>query len=125
MTMGDKWSRGFTIGAFSVDLTAASLRNGTATSPLSNSDNVTSSPFTSTPSPTSDQVPAPAPAPPPPPPPPCPPPPPMAPLSPGDHKVPPPVPIPPPPAGMMQAPDGAMTIKRKVCIFFFVVLLMF
>jgi len=39
----------------------------------------------------------------------------MAPFSPGDHKLPPPVPIPPPPAGMMQAPDGAMTIKRKVC----------
>lgn len=39
----------------------------------------------------------------------------MAPLSPGDQKLPPPAPIPPPPAGMMQAPDGAMTIKRKVC----------
>lgn len=98
-----------------VVLLAASLRNGTATSPLSNSDNVTSDTFASTPSPT-DQAPPPAPAPPPPPPPPCPPPPPMAPLSPGDHKLPPPVPIPPPPAGMMQAPDGAMTIKRKVRI---------
>ncbi|XP_076627443.1 formin-like protein isoform X2 [Colletes latitarsis] len=94
----------------------ASHRNGSATSPMSNSDNVTSSTFNSTPSPTLEQptsVPA-APAPPPPPPPPCPPPPPMASLSPGDQKLPPPVPIPPPPAGMMQAPDGAMTIKRKV-----------
>lgn len=99
-----------------VTLLAASLRNGTATSPLSNSDNITlSDTFASTPSPI-EQAPPPAPAPPPPPPPPCPPPPPMAPLSPGDHKLPPPVPIPPPPAGMMQAPDGAMTIKRKVCI---------
>ncbi|XP_025160305.1 formin-like protein CG32138 isoform X3 [Harpegnathos saltator] len=102
-------------GTLTKGSSVASLRNGTATSPLSNSDNVTSSPFTSTPSPTSDQAPPPpAPAPPPPPPPPCPPPPPMAPLSPGDHKLPPPAPIPPPPAGMMQAPDGAMTIKRKV-----------
>lgn len=97
-----------------VNLSAASLRNGTATSPLSNSDEVVSSPFIQ--SPISDQAPPAAPAPPPPPPPPpCPPPPPMAPLSPGDHKLPPLVPIPPPPAGMMQAPDGAMTIKRKVC----------
>lgn len=40
-----------------------------------------------------------------PPPPPCPPPPPSRTSS---------VPIPPPPAGFMQAPDGAMTIKRKV-----------
>ncbi|XP_011309780.1 formin-like protein CG32138 isoform X2 [Fopius arisanus] len=55
----------------------------------------------------------PVPAPPPPPPPPCPPPPPMISLTPGD-KLPAPIPIPPPPAGMMQAPDGAMTIKRKV-----------
>jgi len=94
---------------------AASLRNGNVTSPLSNSDIITSNTFTSMPSPT-NQAPPPAPAPPPPPPPPCPPPPPMAPLSPGDHKLPPPAPIPPPPAGMMQAPDGAMTIKRKVCI---------
>ncbi|GAB1869515.1 Formin-like protein CG32138 isoform X1 [Camponotus japonicus] len=92
----------------------ASLRNGIATSPLSNSNDITSEIFTSTPSPILDQAPPPAPAPPPPPPPPCPPPPPMAPFSPGDHKLPPPVPIPPPPAGMMQAPDGAMTIKRKV-----------
>ncbi|XP_011269441.1 formin-like protein CG32138 isoform X3 [Camponotus floridanus] len=92
----------------------ASLRNGIATSPLSNSNDITSEIFTSTPSPILDQAPPPTPAPPPPPPPPCPPPPPMAPFSPGDHKLPPPVPIPPPPAGMMQAPDGAMTIKRKV-----------
>ncbi|KAK5644344.1 hypothetical protein RI129_005644 [Pyrocoelia pectoralis] len=45
------------------------------------------------------------PTPAPPPPPPCPPPPPQRVSS---------VPIPPPPAGLMQAPDGAMTIKRKV-----------
>ncbi|XP_076391160.1 formin-like protein isoform X7 [Megachile rotundata] len=92
----------------------ANVRNGSATSPLSSSENVTSSTLNSTPSPTSAQPPPPAPAPPPPPPPPCPPLPPMAPLSPGDQKLPPPAPIPPPPAGMMQAPDGAMTIKRKV-----------
>nr|XP_023011554.1 formin-like protein CG32138 isoform X1 [Leptinotarsa decemlineata] len=49
--------------------------------------------------------PCPPPAPVAPPPPPCPPPPPQK-LSSG--------PIPPPPAGFMQAPDGAMTIKRKV-----------
>ncbi|XP_078044186.1 formin-like protein isoform X2 [Augochlora pura] len=90
------------------------LRNGPATSPLNNSDNVTTPTFNSTPSPTLEQSPPSAPAPPPPPPPPCPPPPPMASLSPGDQKLPPPAPIPPPPAGMMQAPDGAMTIKRKV-----------
>ncbi|KAG7209151.1 hypothetical protein KM043_015292 [Ampulex compressa] len=101
-------------GTLTKGTSAASLRNGTATSPLSSSDNVTSSTMASTPSPTSEQAPPPAPAPPPPPPPPCPPPPPMAPFSPGDHKAPPPAPIPPPPAGMMQAPDGAMTIKRKV-----------
>ncbi|KAK4875086.1 hypothetical protein RN001_011508 [Aquatica leii] len=45
------------------------------------------------------------PTPAPPPPPPCPPPPPQRISS---------VPIPPPPAGLLQAPDGAMTIKRKV-----------
>ncbi|KAF2904151.1 hypothetical protein ILUMI_02040 [Ignelater luminosus] len=45
------------------------------------------------------------PAPAPPPPPPCPPPPPQRISS---------IPVPPPPAGLMQAPDGAMTIKRKV-----------
>ncbi|XP_076303905.1 formin-like protein isoform X2 [Lasioglossum baleicum] len=90
------------------------LRNGPATSPLNNSDHVTTPTFNSTPSPTLEQSPPLAPAPPPPPPPPCPPPPPMAALSPGDQKIPPPAPIPPPPAGMMQAPDGAMTIKRKV-----------
>ncbi|KAM0729810.1 Formin-like protein [Formica fusca] len=93
---------------------AVILRNGIATSPLSNSNDITSEIFTSAPSPILDQPPPQAPAPPPPPPPPCPPPPPMAPFSPGDQKLPPPVPIPPPPAGMMQAPDGAMTIKRKV-----------
>ncbi|CAK9834598.1 Formin-like protein [Anthophora retusa] len=93
---------------------SASLRNGSATSPVSTSDNVTSSTLNSSPSPTSEESPPIAPAPPPPPPPPCPPPLPMAPLSPGDQKLPPPAPIPPPPAGMMQAPDGAMTIKRKV-----------
>ncbi|XP_020299699.1 formin-like protein CG32138 isoform X3 [Pseudomyrmex gracilis] len=101
-------------GTLTKGSSAASLRNGSATSPLNNSNDITSESFTSPPSPTSSQAPSPAPAPPPPPPPPCPPPPPMAPLSPGDHKLPPPVPIPPPPAGMMQAPDGAMTIKRKV-----------
>ncbi|CAK9805794.1 Formin-like protein [Anthophora plagiata] len=93
---------------------SASLRNGSATSPVSTSDNITSSTLNSSPSPTSEESPPIAPAPPPPPPPPCPPPLPMAPLSPGDQKLPPPAPIPPPPAGMMQAPDGAMTIKRKV-----------
>ncbi|KYN44580.1 hypothetical protein ALC56_01023 [Trachymyrmex septentrionalis] len=101
-------------GTLTKGSSAASLRNGTATSPLNNSDNITSEIFTSTPSPTSPEALPAAPAPPPPPPPPCPPPPPMAPLSLGDHKLPPTVPIPPPPAGMMQAPNGAMTIKRKV-----------
>jgi len=48
------------------------------------------------------------PAPAPPPPPPCPP------LPPSSSPQGMPVPAPPPPAGMMQAPDGAMTIKRKV-----------
>lgn len=99
-------------GTLTKGSSAASLRNGTATSPLSNSDNVTSEMFVSIPS-SHETLPV-APVPPPPPPPPCPPPPPMAPLSLGDHKLPPPVPIPPPPAGMMQAPNGAMTIKRKV-----------
>lgn len=52
------------------------------------------------------QPPCPPPAPVAPPPPPCPPPPPAKPMG---------GPIPPPPApGFMQAPDGAMTIKRKV-----------
>ncbi|CAL7947076.1 unnamed protein product [Xylocopa violacea] len=93
---------------------STSLRNGCATNPVNSLDNDTSSTHTSTPSPTMEEHRPSAPAPPPPPPPPCPPPPPMAPLSPGDQKLPPPAPIPPPPAGMMQAPDGAMTIKRKV-----------
>nr|XP_033333839.1 formin-like protein isoform X6 [Megalopta genalis] len=101
-------------GTLTKSSTAGNLRNGPATSPLNNSDNVTTPTFNSTPSPTLEQSPPSAPAPPPPPPPPCPPPPPMASLSPGDQKLPPPAPIPPPPAGMMQAPDGAMTIKRKV-----------
>ena len=101
-------------GTLTKGSSAANHRNGPATSPLHNSDNVTSSTCSSPPSPTLEQAPPLAPAPPPPPPPPCPPPPPMASLSPGDQKLPPPVPIPPPPAGMMQAPDGAMTIKRKV-----------
>nr|CAD7572082.1 unnamed protein product [Timema californicum] len=48
-------------------------------------------------------------APAPPPPPPCPPPPPLMTANKGFC-----APAPPPPAGMMQAPDGAMTIKRKV-----------
>ncbi|KAF7272584.1 hypothetical protein GWI33_014642 [Rhynchophorus ferrugineus] len=76
----------------------------------------------STPSPTTDNFPPPPPPPsipaPPPcppaapaaPPPPCPPPPPKAPDMPGIPGA----PIPPPPAGLMQAPEGAMTIKRKV-----------
>ena len=101
-------------GTLTKGSSAANHRNGPATSPLHNSDNVTSPTCSSPPSPTLEQAPPSAPAPPPPPPPPCPPPPPMASLSPGDQKLPPPVPIPPPPAGMMQAPDGAMTIKRKV-----------
>ncbi|XP_028524131.2 formin-like protein isoform X5 [Apis cerana] len=101
-------------GTLTKGSSTANLRNGCATSPVSNSDNVTCSTLNSTPSPTLEEPPPSAPAPPPPPPPPCPPPPPMAPLSPGDQKLPPPAPIPPPPAGMMQAPDGAMTIKRKV-----------
>lgn len=101
-------------GTLTKGSSTANLRNGCATSPVSNSDNITCSTLNSTPSPTLEEPPPSAPAPPPPPPPPCPPPPPMAPLSPGDQKLPPPAPIPPPPAGMMQAPDGAMTIKRKV-----------
>lgn len=97
----------------------ANMRNGSAMSPLNNPDifaqeNIISSRLNTEQLSMSDQVHNNTPAPPPPPPPPCPPPPPMAPLSPGDHKLPPPAPIPPPPAGMMQAPDGAMTIKRKV-----------
>lgn len=51
-------------------------------------------------------APPPPPAPVAPPPPPCPPPPPLRGV--------PQAPIPPPPAGLMQAPEGAMTIKRKV-----------
>ncbi|KAJ8930769.1 hypothetical protein NQ314_016403 [Rhamnusium bicolor] len=64
---------------------------------------------TSTPSKPDVAPPAPAPCPPPapaaPPPPPCPPPPPLKTCT---------ASIPPPPAGFMQAPDGAMTIKKKV-----------
>ncbi|XP_048508614.1 formin-like protein isoform X2 [Athalia rosae] len=98
-------------GTLTKGSTIASLGNG-STTPTSDHDvTSTSAP---TPSPPVSSVPAAAPAPPPPPPPPCPPPPPMVPFSPGDHKAPPPVPVPPPPAGMMPAPDGAMTIKRKV-----------
>ncbi|XP_034942061.1 formin-like protein isoform X2 [Chelonus insularis] len=91
----------------------SSLQNGSAPSSPT-SENVVSS-STMSPNPSGGGAP-PAPAPPPPPPPPpCPPPPPMAPIAPGDSKIALPVPpIPPPPAGMMQAPDGAMTIKRKV-----------
>lgn len=63
---------------------------------------------------TASTIPAPPPCPPPaplaPPPPPCPPPLPKAPGMPGIPGA----PIPPPPAGYMQAPEGAMTIKRKV-----------
>ncbi|CAH0555956.1 unnamed protein product [Brassicogethes aeneus] len=55
----------------------------------------------------SSVTPPPPPAPVAPPPPPCPPPPPLRGVSSS-------APIPPPPAGLMQAPEGAMTIKRKV-----------
>jgi len=105
----------------SIDLSVTSLRNGTTTNSLSNSDNVTSETFASISSPTSQETLPVAPAPPPPPPPPCPPPPPMASLSLEDHKLP-TAPIPPPPAGMMQAPNGAMTIKRKVYIYLSLIL---
>lgn len=64
--------------------------------------------------PTPVAVPTPPPCPPvipaAPPPPPCPPPPPKPP----SIGISVPAPIPPPPAGFMQAPEGAMTIKRKV-----------
>ncbi|XP_015189424.1 PREDICTED: formin-like protein CG32138 isoform X3 [Polistes dominula] len=98
---------------------SANIRNGSAMNPLNDSDNfdtenTISSGLSTEQLSMSEEVNNFTPAPPPPPPPPCPPPPPMAPLSPGDHKLPPPAPVPPPPAGMMQAPDGAMTIKRKV-----------
>ncbi|XP_011494588.1 PREDICTED: formin-like protein CG32138 isoform X2 [Ceratosolen solmsi marchali] len=98
-------------GTLTKGASVANMRNGSAsTSPVS--DGPTQSMVNSgSPLP---EVPAPMPAPPPPPPPPCPPPMPMDPLASGDYKPPPPAPIPPPPAGMMQAPDGAMTIKRKV-----------
>lgn len=101
-------------GTLTKGSTIASLRNGSpAGSPTS--ENVVSSTMSTSPiGDLATSIP-PAPIPPPPPPPPCPPPPPMAPMAPGDSRIPPPVPIPPPPAGMMQAPDGAMTIKRKVC----------
>ncbi|XP_030750923.1 formin-like protein isoform X2 [Sitophilus oryzae] len=68
---------------------------------------------TTLPPPPPPSIPAPPPCPPAAPaapPPPCPPPPPRAPDMPGLSGV----PIPPPPAGFMQAPEGAMTIKRKV-----------
>lgn len=94
------------ITIFLYDYLAGNLRNGIATSPVMDGpmvNHVLKSP----------EVPVSMPAPPPPPPPPpCPPPMPMSPHN--DSKPPPPAPIPPPPAGMMQAPDGAMTIKRKV-----------
>ncbi|RZB40880.1 formin-like protein, partial [Asbolus verrucosus] len=64
-----------------------------------------STPSASTNTPNSPVIIASPPAPAAPPPPPCPPPPPS--------RVP-AAPVPPPPAGFMQAPDGAMTIKRKV-----------
>lgn len=101
-------------GTLTKGSTLASLRNGSSTtSPTS--ENVVSSTITTLPiGDAAPSLPTLTP-PPPPPPPPCPPPPPMAPLSSGSDKILPIVPIPPPPAGMMQAPDGAMTIKRKVC----------
>lgn len=109
-------------GTLTKGSTVAGLSNGTAglsaaTSPTS--ENVVSS--TVSMSPIEDLVRPPAvAAPPPPPPPPCPPPPPpppMVPMAPGDSKITCSSTIPPPPAGMMQAPDGAMTIKRKVLHF--------
>ncbi|XP_051156889.1 formin-like protein isoform X2 [Leptopilina boulardi] len=85
------------------------LRNGSPTNSPTTENELTLT-ITSKTSPVQSPTPAP---PPPPPPPPCPPPPPATPFL-KDNRGPPPVPIPPPPAGMMQAPDGAMTIKRKV-----------
>ncbi|XP_046745239.1 formin-like protein [Diprion similis] len=98
-------------GTLTKGSTIASLGNGLTSTSADDVLTSTSSPASS---PQVSEIPLPAPAPPPPPPPPCPPPPPMVPFSPGDHKAAPPVPVPPPPAGMMPAPDGAMTIKRKV-----------
>ncbi|XP_033225241.1 formin-like protein isoform X2 [Belonocnema kinseyi] len=98
-------------GTLTKGASVTNLRNGSAhNSPTT--EHAAPSTLTSTPSP-EVEAPSTAPAPPPPPPPPCPPPPPATPFL-GDSRGPPPVPIPPPPAGMMQAPDGAMTIKRKV-----------
>ncbi|KAK7791545.1 hypothetical protein R5R35_008345 [Gryllus longicercus] len=85
------------------------LETLTRTLPRSPSDPVDASSSAPLPPP---MPPAAPPAPAPPPPPPCPPPPPSAPGK-GVPFIPGP-PIPPPPAGLMQAPDGAMTIKRKV-----------
>ncbi|XP_066588389.1 formin-like protein isoform X2 [Prorops nasuta] len=98
-------------GTLTKGSSATGLRNGSLGSPTNGHDGIIASTNLASSTSPIDQVPPPAP--PPPPPPPCPPPPPMAHFSP-DQKIPPPAPIPPPPAGMMQAPDGAMTIKRKV-----------
>ncbi|KAJ3654739.1 hypothetical protein Zmor_013908 [Zophobas morio] len=88
----------------------AELESATKGSSMSGlSDILTTTPPDSTTSPSVSNTPnspvIPPPAPVAPPPPPCPPPPPS--------RVP-SAPVPPPPAGFMQAPDGAMTIKRKV-----------
>ncbi|XP_043271728.1 formin-like protein isoform X2 [Venturia canescens] len=101
-------------GTLTKGTSVSGLRNGSPANSPTSENFVSSTTVPNLPSPTPQNPPPPAPAPPPPPPPPCPPPPPMNSHAPGDFKVPPPAPIPPPPAGMMQAPDGAMTIKRKV-----------
>ncbi|XP_032457506.1 formin-like protein isoform X2 [Nasonia vitripennis] len=106
-------------GTLTKGSSAANLRNGSAaTSPVRDGPVPTTNSTSSPPPPPPPPLPPPelvAPPAPAPPPPPCPPPMPRDPASSGNHKPPPPpAPIPPPPAGMMQAPDGAMTIKRKV-----------
>ena len=96
-------------GTLTRGATAATLRNGLASSP----DLDVPVPPVPHGSSGLQQLPSPtvSPVPPPPPPPPCPPPMPVPTMS---CKPPPSAPVPPPPAGLMQAPDGAMTIKRKV-----------
>ena len=94
------------------------MQNGNASlSPTTDGSNGSLSPNSKSPvhenSLATSAPPPPAP-PPPPPPPPCPPPLPLLMTNGSSPKPSPPAPIPPPPAGMMQAPDGAMTIKRKV-----------
>lgn len=101
-------------GTLTKGSSVSGLRNGSPANSPTSENLVSSTTIPNLPSPSPQNPPPPAPAPPPPPPPPCPPPPPMNSHSTGDFKAPPSAPIPPPPAGMMQAPDGAMTIKRKV-----------